>query len=261
MISRSIFQTQGLVLGMPRRGKTFRVAQYISECPHYCFFINTQFESSPKEYSEITVQSNVEVIQAIEQGKKKICIEYKMNWLNSDYYKNELDTLIMLIFSISEKNKEKFKATIIIDELDKYTSQHTCSTALDHLFNRGERFGLNAIGIAHTPQQIHNNIKSTIVWYMYFKLSEEALIYFKFKGRNLYNLKFTEQIIDGEIKPNYEGYYHEGNRLELFTRKDNISIPKTNNEPEMLRENLQQRSKMDNATNNVSKPDLDTNMS
>ncbi len=245
-----IFEKSGIVWGKTQSGKTWRVSEFLSECPHYCFFINTQLEQRPEQFAEITVYSNADVVSAIEQGFHKICINYPLNWDDSKAIKSEVDTFIRLIFSIAEKNPDHFKATIIIDELDNYVTLHQIPPSFDNLFNRGIRFHVNAIGLAHEPSAITSIAKGACYWYIYFEQSDDAMDYWKRKKRKLGELKFE----------NYEGYYHERNNLWLFCSNTENIGQQSSNEEQLRKEQMRESNQMDNSDNPPESEDLDSNL-
>ena len=245
-----IGKKHGLILGTTQSGKTYKVSELIQAIPHHVIFINTQYESRPMEFCDAIVQNNNEVISALENGSTKICINYSLNWYDKKANLVNVDQLIQLIFSVAETNPDKFKVTIIIDELDNYVTQHNCSAPIDNLFNRGLRFGISGIGIGHDPAGVHNKIKGACSWYLHFELSDEALLYYKNKSTKLYHLKYG----------NYEGYYREKSKLWLFSQNAETKESGLVQEDNLRQEQLHTENQLDNNDNPPDRQDMDSNV-
>jgi len=235
--SHSLFSKNGLIWGQTQSGKTWRAAQFLTECPHHCIFINTQLVHHVEQYAQIVVSDNVEVIKAIEQGNLKICVNYKLDWSDSDSYLQKVNHLIHLIFTIAKNNLERFRITFIVDEIDKYSSKHQCSPAIDNLFNRGLRFNINAIGIAHTPAEIHNKLIDASSWFLFYKVTENVALYWNKRGIHLDQLEFGH----------YEGYYWETGQLWLFSHNRPTTYKPDLPADDLLRSQMPEPDKMDNS--------------
>ena len=246
----SLFSRNGLIWGQTQSGKTYRAKFFLQECPHHCIFVNTQLVPDVEQYAEATASDNVEVIRAIEQGKHKICVNYKLDWNDSDSYLMKVDHLIQLIFTIAKNNPHHFKITLIVDEIDKFVTKHQCSPSFDNLFNRGLRFNINAIGIAHSPADIHNKVIGSSSWFLFYLATTDVVLYWKKRGIYLDELKFGH----------YEGYYWESGSLWLFSHNRPADAPPDLQEDQLLRPEMQEPDKMGGSDVSPTKQDLDPNL-
>lgn len=246
----SLFSKNGLIWGQTQSGKTYRAKFFLQECPHYCIFVNTQLVHEVEQCAQVVVNDNVEVIKSIENKNYKICVNYKLDWNDSDSYLQKVNQLIHLIFTIAKNNLHQFKCTIIIDEIDKYSSKHQCSPAIDNLFNRGLRFNINAIGIAHTPAEIHNKLIDASSWFLFYRVTENVALYWKKRGIHLEKLKYG----------NYEGYYWETDQLWLFSHNRPSDYQPDIQEGNLLPPEVPEPDKMDNSDIPPNTEDLDTNL-
>jgi len=249
-MSHNIFSKNGLIWGQTQSGKTWRASQLIQECPHFCFFINTQLVPRVETFAQITVKDNVEVINAIENKTHKICINYQLDWNNSDSYTQKVDELVMLLFTIAKNNPDHFRATVIIDEIDKFVSKHKVSASIDNLFNRGLRFNLNAVGIGHIPQQINNKLIDASSWYIFYKVTQVAAQYWKQRGIDLESLEYG----------NYEGYYWENDQIWLFSHNRPTTEQPEISDDILQSEQLQEPSPLGNSDVPDERQDLDSDM-
>ena len=147
----------GLIIGTTGCGKTYFAAVFAYRFFDCYVFVNTSEEVIVTRTTQITCNSVESVIEALEDGYRKI--EY-IPPEDIEKAKVELKALRLYVFRVGRNlNLEEgsFWITIIIDEIQDYAEKMKTSDA-NNFFRRGRRNFVRVWGITLAPQDIHRTV-------------------------------------------------------------------------------------------------------
>lgn len=165
-INRVLSGRHVLVVGETGSGKTFFVCEVCKLLPSF-IFINSQEERDVDKVTQIVLEDENEVIEALEDGYRKIQF---IPSEDEDEAMKQVETIRLDLWAIAREMNIKdgeWWINYIIDEAEIYAPLHS-RTNLQKLARRGRRYGVKSWFLTQQPQDlakgIVNNCPRTVIF-------------------------------------------------------------------------------------------------
>lgn len=140
-------------------------------------------------------------------------------------FRNDAEYLGLLQLVVALQENDEFNqpdrwqpVTVFLEEIDTFSSSHSCEREVEYLYKYGRHHGINLIGVVRADTETHPNIRrnsDVIVALRQFKLSSDFQKYFENHER-LATLETLTPEMEPELGRHFLTYPPNVNVIELF---------------------------------------------